>query len=377
MRYSNTLIILIVLININTKLAAKEKEKSTNIFFDTNISSGEVLMTNDFVKGLNRSGAPVNDYAAIDLRIGWQTLGKKDWQQRLNLPYFGIGLYMSRFYNSDELGYPNAIYFMFGGPLLKREKYAFNYEFSGGISYNWKPYNKNTNPFNIAIGSENNCYIDLRLSYSRNISKSVILSAGIRFTHFSNGAIAYPNKGINTYSPFIGLKHLLTHRSKPTNIIIKEYLKDKPEFNILFSFGRKSVKETKTVNSRYVSIYNLSAEYLMSASHAFKYGIITDIGIDQNKNLVISGDNVYRAPTNKQIFIGTSVAGHFRAGDLAVQLELGAEILSPETKKFVKRLYQKLGLRYYINHKAIVGIRIKAKQFSVANYIEWSIGYRI
>jgi hypothetical protein len=377
MRYIFAIVIFIVSLCTFTNSAANYKEKSTNIFINTNISAGEVLMTNDFVKGINRRGIPVNDYAAIDLRVGWQTLGKMEWQRRLNLPYFGIGLYMSKFYNNDEIGYPNAIYFMFGGPFIKRERYAFNYEFSGGISYNWKPYNKDTNQFNVAIGSENNCYIDLRLSYSRNISKTITLSGGIRFTHFSNGAIAYPNKGINTFSPFIGIKQRLTNRSISKNIDSKEYIKDKPEFNILFSYGRKSVKETKTVNSRYVSLYNLSVEYFRAANYSFKYGVIADMGIDENKNLIVKGDNVYKSAVKKQLFLGTSAAGQFRAGNMAVQLEFGAELISPESKKLFKRLYQKLGLRYYINDKAIVGVRIKAKQFSVANYIEWSIGYKI
>ncbi len=368
---------LIVLLSDLTNIVAKNKDKSTNIFFNTNISSGEVLMTNDFVKGVNKTGIPVNGYTAIDVRLGLQTLGKEEWQQRLNLPYFGIGMYMSKLRNNEEIGYPDAIYFMFGGPFIKRENYTFNYEFSGGISFNWKPYNKNTNPYNVAIGSNSNCYIDLRLSYSQRISETVVLSGGIRFTHFSNGATAYPNKGINAFSPFIGVKHRLTNRLLKRNRSVKRYIKDKPEFNVLFSYGRKSVKDTETVNSQYVSLYNISVEYIRAATYSFKYGIIADIGIDQNKNLTVKRDDIYTANFDKQMLLTLSAAVQFRAGNLAVQIELGTDILQPESNNILNRIHQKLGLRYYINNKAIIGVRIKAKQFSVANYIEWSIGYRI
>ena len=46
------------------------------------------------------------------------------------------------FSNAEEIGYPAALYFFFGAPFYRKAKSSFDYEFSFGLSHNWKPYDR-------------------------------------------------------------------------------------------------------------------------------------------------------------------------------------------------------------------------------------------
>jgi hypothetical protein len=39
--------------------------------------------------------------------------------------------------------------------------------------------------------------------------------------------------------------------------------------------------------------------------------------------------------------------------------------------------YQRIGLKYHIFENIFAGINVRAYDFSIADYIEWNIGYRI
>ena len=39
--------------------------------------------------------------------------------------------------------------------------------------------------------------------------------------------------------------------------------------------------------------------------------------------------------------------------------------------------YQRIGLKYHIFENVFTGINVRAYDFSIADYIEWNIGYRI
>ncbi len=373
-RYSILIIVLLLSI-LTSKLSAQEKGKK-NLFIDLGVASGEIMKTNDYVNGINENGNPITDYAALDLRFGWQTSGENLWEQYLMLPYYGIGLHSSVFNEEEYFGKPWAAYFFFGGPFIKKPKYSFGYEFNFGMSYNWNPYDEDENPFNVAIGSRRNAYIDLRASYSRMLFKSLCFQAGLRFTHFSNGANAFPNSGLNIVSPFINLRYQITkHQQTLKPIDSLPSLKNKNEFNVLFTFGDRSVEETETLNIGHVRLFCLASEFLWAAGNVFKYGVVTDLGIDGHRNIKVSGDNIETAPIEDQFFWGATVAGQFRADKLAVQAEVGLEFIHPGNDGIFNSFYQRIGLRYYIANKVILGVRIKATDFSVADYVEWSVGY--
>ena len=355
-----------------------QKHRNSGLYLETHATQGIVLQSNDFVRGENREEIPINDFSATDIRIGWQTQGDKAWHHTHNLPYYGIGIHNIVFSNADEIGYPAALYFFFGAPFSRKGRSSFDYEFSFGLSHNWEPYDVKDNPFNVAIGSYRNAYIDGKIKYVRYLSKRISLDAGVRVTHFSNGAMKFPNAGINLFAPFVGLRY---------NLIVKDFIpreqlkiqKEQPteEFNVIITSGTRSVKHTSTINEHAVSLANLSFEYLKPAGSKFKYGMGMDLGIDQNRNLKIDEDFVELASKKKQAFSAVSIIGQFRANRLAVQAGIGYEFFNNNKLYFSNDIYQRLGLRFYVHKHLFAGIAIKAQNFNKADYIEWSLGYSI
>lgn len=125
------------------------------------------------------------------------------------------------------------------------------------------------------------------------------------------------------------------------------------------------------------SLLNLSLEYLKPAGNIFKYGVGLDIGIDQNRNLGIDGNIVQFGTTKQQLFSALSVVGQFRANRLAVQADIGYEMLNDGKFHFSNDFHQRIGLRFYLHKHFFAGIAIKANNFSTADYIEWSVGYSL
>ncbi len=107
------------------------------------------------------------------------------------------------------------------------------------------------------------------------------MDAGVRVTHFSNGAIRMPNAGINLFAPFVGLRYDLIPKD-PVSLdqLESKRIETTEEFNIYVASGKRSVKHTITPNFQMASLLNVSLEYLKPAGHIFKYGMGIDIGID-------------------------------------------------------------------------------------------------
>ena len=145
--------------------------------------------------------------------------------------------------NEDEIGHPAALYFFFGAPFSRKEKSSFDYEFSFGLSHNWEPYDKIESPFNLPIGSYRNAYIDAKIKYVWCFSKKASMDAGIRVTHFSNGAMRMPNAGINLFAPFVGVRYDLIAKD-PISIdqLDTREVESTEEFNIYMASGKRAVK---------------------------------------------------------------------------------------------------------------------------------------
>lgn len=359
-------------------LSYGQKYRNSGLYFETHITQGKVLQSNDFVRGDNREGIPISNFSATDIRIGWQTTGSKPWHHAHKLPYYGLGIHNIVLSNEDEIGYPAALYFFFGAPFSRGAKSSFDYEFSFGLSHNWEPFDKVENPFNLAIGSYRNAYIDAKIKYAWYFSKKVSMDAGIRLTHFSNGAMRMPNAGINLIAPFVGLRYdLIAKNPVPIDQLATREVETTDEFNIYLASGKRAVKNTLTPNHQMASLLNLSLEYLVPAGPIFKYGMGIDLGVDQNRNLSIDGNVVDFASTPKQIFSALSAIGQFRANRLAVQIGIGYELVNNGKFHFSNDIHQRVGLRFYPHKNIFAGIAIKANNFSVADYIEWSVGYSI
>jgi len=169
---------------------------------------GNILPTNDFVKPQNTDPDGAH-YFGYSLRLAKQTTGNKLWHQIYGYPEYGIGVYSAVFTNSKLLGNPIAVYGFFNAPFFKINRLSLNYELGLGLTFNWNDLNPVSNPNNVAISTDKSVYIDAGISLKYLLNRRLSFELGYGFTHFSNGRLKMPNKGLNTTATKFGLSYNL------------------------------------------------------------------------------------------------------------------------------------------------------------------------
>lgn len=380
-----------------TKIKKHRHVKSLRLFYQ----AGSVLPTNNFVVGENEKGEPVDYFQALSLQYGIETDGSKLWQQIYGYPTWGFGFYSVNFFSPNELGTPSAIYTFIEAPLFRRfKRWSINYEVGFGLTYNWKKFDIETNAFQYAIGSSNTVFIDAGLNIDILLGKRFNLTGGFTFTHFSNGATRVPNLGINLVAPRVGLKYMFKDRPDYIKIDVPVY-KDTWEWIVLMAASSKQMafKVTSNSDTSYVAetygIFTLSSGINRQISHKIKFGVGVDIGYDGAYNSYISyADNKSTgrldAGSNKLAF-GAYGSFELVVNRLSVVVQPGwylyrdewqiPDATPPEGISYPRRKpgssYQRIGLKYHVFENVFAGINVRAYDFSIADYIEWNIGYRL
>ncbi len=397
------LIIIITLISLSsfasdsTNVKKDRYNKSLRFFYQ----AGKVLPTNDFLKGDNGSGKPVDYFQSFSLQYGIETDGRKLWQQLYGYPTWGFAYYTVNFFNPDELGTPSSIYGFINAPIIKRFKnWSINYEVGFGLTYDWKPFDQNTNPYQYAIGSSNTVFIDAGLNADVILGKHFNLTAGFTFTHFSNGATRVPNMGINLVAPRVGIKYRFKPRKEFIVVEVPEY-QDNWEYIVLFAASSKQLgfKVIEGTDTSYVAetygVFTISTGVNRQISHKVKFGAGVDVGWDGSYNSYISYNKSktterLNAGNGNKLTIGAYGSFELVINKLSMIIQPGwylyredwkvpdepSEGISIPSRK-PGGSYQRIGLKYHIFNNVFVGINVRAYDFSIADYIEWNIGYRV
>lgn len=379
----------IVLLTVRFSTFARISPDSTdnlkrNKFIGLDYQAGRVLPSNDFVRGDNESGEPIDYFEASRLEFGWQTKGNKLWEQYYNLPYFGIGVYGVDFFDDNELGTPSAIYGYWGGPFKRWGRLSVNYQMGFGITYNWKHYDTEVNPFNIAIGANKTVYIDLGTTINYYLSNRFDVGLGFSVSHFSNGATTLPNFGLNLAAARIFAKYQFNkQRPEIKTWEIPEYVKE-TEFYTFIAVGTKQAEFDTTntaLKDKYLDVnffaMTISTAVQRQVSYKFKFGGGLDFSYDESTGaqMVILNPqtNKVDAPFSDKIGVGFFVSGEWVFGKLSVIGQPGYYL----KKTYGDKFYQRLGLKYHFGRHLFAGINIRAVQFAKADLIEWNMGYRV
>ncbi len=381
----------------STNVKKDRYNKSLRFFYQ----AGKVLPTNDFLTGDNASGEPVDYFQSFSLQYGIETDGRKLWQQLYAYPTWGFAFYSVNFFNPDELGNPSSIYTFINAPIIKRFKnWSINYEVGFGLTYNWKPFDINTNPFQYAIGSNNTVFIDAGLNADFNVGKHFNLTAGFTFTHFSNGATRVPNMGINLIAPRIGAKYRFEPRKE---FIVNEIPKysNNWEYIALVAASSKQLGYMVTDNSdtTYVAeaygVFTFSTGVNRQISHKVKLGLGADFSYDGSYNSYIKYQNNQtterlNAGNGNKLAIGAYGSFELVIHKLSMVVQPGWYLYREEwevpeepsegisiPRRKPGGSYQRIGLKYHIFDNVFAGINVRAYDFSIADYIEWNIGYKV
>jgi hypothetical protein len=348
---------------------------------------GYILKSNDFVRGQNLTGEPIDWFHAGRVEFGWQSTGREPWQQIWNYPAFALGFCVVQYEDEDELGGPFALYGTAAWPMFRGSRWSFSVEAGAGVSFGWNVFDPQTNPYNAAISSAHSTYVDVGFEYDYQVSRRFSLTGALTGTHFSNGGATQPNWGINQLGLMAWVKYAFQDqiRSFPRHEI-PAYEKDW-EILVQASAGKRqvsfhtadSVLDEEYLQDNY-TVVTFSSTVNRQVSYKSKFGAGLDVVFDGATTAQLdAGDSqavqIDDLPLEDQIRVGIFGSYEFVMHRYSAFVQIGYSVIQKEFAGQLPRRYERLGVKYYFSRHVYGGVSVRCHDFRKATHLEFNIGY--
>lgn len=304
-----------------------------------------------------------------------------------NYPSWGIGLYVADFQNPEEIGVPIGVYGFFNAPFKRWKKLSFNYEICFGATFNWKSFDPITNRYNISNGAGQSFLVDTGLNLEYAVTDRIDIQTGFSFTHFSNGALKKPNKGINTLAPKISAKYNFNERPLFIKQIIPTYKKENEWLlsvfggikNVIFdSINIDIIKKYKGLD---FPVYGMSSVYNRQISYKSKIGIGMTLSYDGSTNaqVAVNENNLdpIDSPFSDKLQLSIYPSYELLINKFSLILQPAFYIYRKKFKNQSPIFHQRIGLKYHFNDHFFAGITLRDYKFHISDFVEWNVGYRV
>lgn len=343
-------ILLIVIFFCNFQLLAQDSIQ-TPFFISLNYRTGKNHPHRDIIANLDYP------YRGIDFKLGWQSIGKQTWQQAYRYPSYGIGLNWNTF-KTDILGSAVAAYCFTNFPQITTSWGRLDLEVDFGISYGINPYDSISNPDNFSTGSSVNAFFGLYLEQTVYITKNfdAFISGG--FTHYSNGALMYPNLGLNIPSLKFGVRYI-PHRVEKLPKYKLPNIDNHWQINTYFGFGAKTFR----ASTPYYKEFLVAPALYYRTSYKRRVGI----GFEIAYNEIFQAHWDTRDYTGTQLLTEAVFAAHeFIIEQFTIFTQLGFYLNNKPRETIY---YERIGFSYYLAPHTRISLAIKA-HYIKAEYVE-------
>ncbi len=331
-----------------------------------------------------------NYFSALELRVGWKGYGRKKWQELFGYPSYGFGLYQATFYpEANILGSPSAVYGFFNAPFKRYNKWSLNYDLGVGLAYDFFGYDPKENPDQTAIGSEFNVYFTVSVEGQFKISRRLDGTAGLLFTHFSNGRTRTPNKGVNLYGLDLGVKYNFNgyvpkkggrSLKKDQDPRVKTVQYDLPEFQPFWEYyvfgagGWNTSPYDIEDREKYYGVATIGMDVARHYSYKGKFGLGIDIFRDGSLVEEYQSQYPNGVPNSKLWYAGIHVSHELLVHRFTLVTQVGVPFMNVEGRG---GWYARVGGRYDLTRKIFAHLALKTPGGFIADFVEWGIGFRM
>ncbi|MFN3640381.1 MAG: acyloxyacyl hydrolase [Flavobacterium sp.] len=303
----------------------------------------------------------------------FKTTGTKEWEQAYNYPDYGVSFLYQDFENEflGKVFSLNAHYnfFFFKRRLMLR--------ISQGVAMTTNPYDKELNFKNNAFGTRfmSSNYFLLQYQKERWVGP-VGIQTGLFFTHFSNGRVKSPNRGINTFGVNVGLNYALGETPDRVSVDTLPKVSEPLKYNLVLRTG---LNQSSVVGSKQYPFYHFGAyvDKRISRKSALQLGgefFITESLKEHVNYLSVAYPEKEVNPNTDYKRVSLFVGHELFINNLSIEAQVGTYVYKPF--KLDADVYQRLGLKYYILPKLFTGVALKSHG-AKAEAIEWAIGVRL
>jgi hypothetical protein len=343
-----------------------------------------------------------NGYNAAELKLGWQSTGRQDWQRLHRYPIYGLGVFVSSLGDSDidsVVGAPSALYFFYGEPIARFGDFTLLFDLGIGLSYDFNPYDAAENDLNKFIGSKVNLYFNGNMMLYYQVDENIDLSIGLNFIHFSNGRSSTPQRGINLMGLNIGAKYNFNPMKSYTQYARPDYrppvrpefvvapkppIKRYGELQFLASVGTVETEpgETKAEDGSYDSIsqqryttstFSLEYAYLVTRTLKLHTGFdaMFDGSMENYHDNVAPGDVDFAG----KFMAGYHVGFQYLIERFSFYYALGWYLYKESPSRGT--WYMRAGGRIGLTPKLDAHVALKTRNGGIADWIEWGIAYKL
>ena len=333
--------------------------------------------------------APV--FPTFDVKLGWADNSSSPFASICKHPEVGIGFQFDglagvKAVNGPGMGNIYSLYGYFDRPFLTVGGFSLGYSGEFGLGFVFsRRYNPDTNPWNVMISSPVNAHISLGLQAQYALSRRFDVGIGLFFNHHSNGAVTFPNYGLNAFelAMRVGMK---SPRSVEKQTLEPEDdgFKRRFQFAVQFSGGIMSneASQLKTLeekgtweNDRYFKYsFQVNAFYRYARTQASGLGFDLYVTPFCDKIAESDGQGLKYDPVS----CGISVLHEMSYRDFSLMVGLGRYLHHNDGLEQAQVLYQMVTLKYYFPKAAdmYLGVVLKAHRFRAAESIQFCIGKR-
>ena len=330
-------------------------------------------------------------FNTIDVRLGWTDYTSSPFASILKHPEMGVGFQLDNLEtipaaNGPGMGNIYSLYGYFDRPLLVFGGFSFGYSGEFGLGFMFRNrYDPVKNPWNPVISTPVNAHISLGFQAQYALSPLYDAGIGFFFNHHSNGAVTFPNYGLNAFELAlrVGMK---SPRSEDdlNRTPADDGFKRGFQFGVQVTGGimsneanywRSIEEEGVWVNDRYFKYaFDVYALYRYCRTHASGLGF--DLFVTPFCDKIAEHDG--RGETYEPLSYGISVVHEMSYRHFSTMVGLGRYLHHHDGLARNKILYQMVTVKYYFPQAAdlYTGLVLKAHKFKAAESIQICVGKR-
>jgi hypothetical protein len=324
-----------------------------------------------------------NGYRALEARIGFRTLGADSWQQLCRYPKYGVGIhYADEIIGKGDtaLSNPFSAFLFYQAPLLRLGRFSLNTSTSVGLSYMTLVYDPDTNPYNDIVASHINMFFDFNLNLGVELGQRIDLNLGYGVSHYSNGNIHEPQKGLNNWGWNLGMSYLFGKGQKPFQR--GEFIHSEPE-------AFKPWEELQFMLS--VGVTEWQPDHITEGIHYFAGTFVTDYAFQFSRRSAVTAglDIMYDGALEQhikglspeevsffqKIYLGGHIGYQLRIDRLTLLFNLGTYFVQHTYDRGFS--FARAGGRLHLTDWLSAQICIKTKQGVRSDWIEWGMVYSL
>jgi hypothetical protein len=334
-----------------------------------NLSVGGQFSYGSFITAEPKAAYVRDSYSYFgELYLQKQTDGSKAWHHASGLPQWGVGLQYGNIGSKEYVGDLTAAFCYLRMPLFTFRRLQSKIRMGAGGGWVEKVYDAEHNHKNVLIGSHLNAFLNLLWQNEVQLSSRMYLSAGLGFSHLSNGGTTLPNLGLNIPTLQAGIRYAF-HKPVILPPVPQDSFSRKPTYRV---FASMAVKQYPWIGSKRYLIGLLSAEVSKRTSARHRFG--AGVTLFHNPSLEIGESGLLTKKlvgNNQQVGIYGAYERYF--GKLSLPVQLGVYVYNQDRFPVT---YQQTGLRYQASKKLQAGILLKT-HLGKAEYINAGIGYTL